>query len=150
MKRRTMLGMLAALPLAGMLPVRGATGTTIEVFRNPSCGCCTAWVKHLQAAGFAVRVNEVSDAAAVRRRFRMPERFASCHTALAGDYVLEGHVPAADVERLLAERPNLLGLAVPGMPAGAPGMEGGRAQAFDVVLVDRAGNGGIYARYPAR
>ena len=149
MKRRTMLAVLAALPFAGVVPARAA-GTTIEVFKNPSCGCCTEWVKHLEAAGFAVRVKEVSDTGVIRRRYRMPDRFGSCHTALAGDYVLEGHVPAADVKRLLAERPAAVGLAVPGMPVGSPGMQGGRAQPFDVVLVDRAGDGRTYVRYPAR
>lgn len=122
----------------------------VEVFKNPSCGCCGAWVEHLQAAGFQVRVSEVADTAVPRRQFGMPDKFGSCHTARVGGYVLEGHVPAQDVRRLLATRPAALGLAVPGMPAGSPGMEnGGRRDAFEVLLVDRSGQGRVFATYPA-
>jgi hypothetical protein len=149
MKRRHFLAMLAALPFAGALPVRAASAT-IRVFKSPDCGCCSEWVKHLQSAGFTVHVTNVGDPGATRRRYNMPERFGSCHTAIVDDYVLEGHVPAGDVKRMLAERPAAIGLAVPGMPAGAPGMEGnGASQPFDVVLVDRAGAGRVYAHYPA-
>jgi hypothetical protein len=149
MKRRTVLQVLALLPATHALPSLAASGA-IQVFKNPDCGCCGEWVKHVEAAGFTAKVTPVADTAAVRKRFGMPERFGSCHTAIVGDYVLEGHVPATDVKRLLAERPAALGLAVPGMPVNSPGMEvrGAPAQPFDVILVDRGGNGTVYAHHP--
>jgi hypothetical protein len=109
-------------------------------------------VKHLEAARFAVKVTPVSDTGAIRKRFHMPDQFGSCHTATVDDYVLEGHVPAAEVQRLLSERPVAVGLAVPGMPVGSPGMEvaGAPAQPFDVLLVSRSGSASVYAHYPKR
>ena len=149
MKRRAVLALLCAAPALRALAAP-ATNTAIHVFKNPECGCCGEWVKHLEAAGFSVKVTSVTDTAVMRKRFKMPDRFGSCHTAIIGEYVLEGHIPAADVTRLLSERPKALGLAVPGMPVGSPGMEVGPAQPFDVLLVDRAGTGMIYSRYPKR
>ena len=142
--------MLAAWPVAHAIP--SAAAAAIQVFKNPDCGCCGAWVRHLEAAGFNVRITQVSDTGAVRSRLRMPDRFGSCHSATFDQYVLEGHVPAVEVKRLLAERPAALGLAVPGMPVGSPGMEvpGAPAQPFDVVLVDLQGQGTVFARYPKR
>jgi len=151
MKRRTALQALALLPAIHALPGMAASAT-VHVFKNPECGCCGEWVKHLDSAGFNTNVTLVSDTAAVRKRFNMPEQFGSCHTAVVGDYALEGHVPASDVKRLLHERPVAVGLAVPGMPVNAPGMEvaGMPVQPFDVVLVDRAGHGIVYSHYPKR
>ncbi|MDM0021229.1 DUF411 domain-containing protein [Variovorax saccharolyticus] len=147
MKRRTLLGMLASLPLVQSLPAHAAT--QVQVYKNPSCGCCGAWVDHLKAAGFAVRVTETDDAGSVRKRLGMPERLASCHTAVVEGYALEGHVPAADVKRLLALKPPAVGLAVPGMPVGSPGMEyGDRKDPYEVILVDRKGRDTVFARYP--
>lgn len=120
----------------------------VEVFKNPYCGCCEAWVEHLKQAGFAVKVNVVDDTGPVRRRHGIPDVLGSCHTAVVAGYALEGHVPAADIKRLLASRPPAAGLAVPGMPAGAPGMEvGSRKDPFDVVLVDRSGRTSVFASY---
>ena len=149
MKRRPLLGVLAALPLVKSLPAYAAT--RVEVYKNPSCGCCTAWVDHLKAAGFAVRVTETDDAGSVRKRLGMPERLAGCHTAVVDGYALEGHVPAADVKRLLALKPpQAVGLAVPGMPVGSPGMEyGHRKVPYEVILVDRRGRETVFASYPA-
>ncbi len=114
--------------------------TTVEVWKDPQCGCCADWIAHMQAEGFRVTVHE-SGNAAVRARLGLPERLGSCHTALAGGYLIEGHVPAADVKKLLAETPKALGLAVPGMPVGSPGMDGpaynGRKDPYDVLLVTR-------------
>ena len=147
MKRRSLLGLLATLPLAQALPA--AAATPVQVYKTPSCGCCTGWVDHLKAAGFAVQVTEVDDTAAVRRRLGVPERLASCHTGVVEGYALEGHVPAAEVRRLLAQRPKAVGLAVPGMPVGSPGMEqGGQVQPYQVVLVGRQGRDSVFARYP--
>jgi hypothetical protein len=149
MNRREALLGLGACSLAWTLPAR-ASGTKVRVFKSATCGCCTTWVKHLEAAGFVVDATNVADPGDVRREHRLADRYASCHTALVEGYVLEGHVPATDVKRMLAERPAALGLAVPGMPAGSPGMEGSASQPFDVLLVDREGNARVYARYPAR
>ncbi len=114
--------------------------TAVEVWKDPQCGCCADWIAHMQAEGFRVTVHERGNAA-VRARLGLPERLGSCHTALAGGYLIEGHVPAADVKKLLAEKPKALGLAVPGMPVGSPGMDGpaynGRKDPYNVLLVTR-------------
>ena len=140
---------LALAPLALLACVQSAAAATIEVVKSPYCGCCGAWVDHLKAAGFDVRVNEVDDTTAARRRLGMPDAFGSCHTATVGGYVLEGHVPAAEVKRLLAAKPKAIGLAVPGMPVGSPGMEvGARRDPYDVLLIARNGGSTVYAHYP--
>lgn len=107
----------------------------LVVHKTPWCGCCTAWVDHMREAGFAVRVTEMEDLEPLKARHGVTAELASCHTALIGGYVVEGHVPAADVARLLKERPEATGLAVPGMPVGSPGMEMGNEQdPYEVVL----------------
>ncbi|MGB3494777.1 MAG: DUF411 domain-containing protein [Elainellaceae cyanobacterium] len=100
----------------------------IVSFRSPSCGCCEGWVEHMRAQGFQVEDNVVDDVEAVKREHNIPTDLASCHTAIANGYVIEGHIPAADVSRLLTEKPDVLGIAVPGMPIGSPGMESGDIQ----------------------
>ena len=148
MKRRQLLRGAAALPLLQVLPSWAATHA-ILVYKDPSCGCCTGWVEHLKSAGFSVTVKDVVDTTPERKRLGMPEAFAGCHTASVAGYVLEGHVPAAEVQRLLAERPAAIGLAVPGMPLGSPGMEvGGRIEPYDVLLVGRNGQAAVFATYP--
>ena len=139
-----MLALAAAL-LPG--PAPGAR-EVIEVYKSPACGCCGEWIKHLRANGFEVRAHDVADSAEYRRRYGVPEAFASCHTARLGGYVIEGHVPAREIGRLLTERPRAQGLAVPGMPAGSPGMEQeGRRDRYEVLLFQRDGRHVIYARY---
>ena len=148
MKRRDLVFGLAVLALVGALPALAAA-PTILVYKNPSCGCCGNWVKHLEAEGFTVAVKEVDDTSVVRKRLGLPEEFGACHTATMAGYVLEGHVPADEVKRLLAARPAAIGLAVPGMPVGSPGMEvGNRVDPYDVLLVDRAGRASVFAHYP--
>jgi len=149
MKRRELLlSCVAALPLVQALPSLAAAAT-ILVYKDPSCGCCTGWVEHLKSAGFPVTVRDVVDTTPERKRLGMPEAFAGCHTATVAGYVLEGHVPAAEVKRLLADRPAAIGLAVPGMPVGSPGMEaGGRIDPYDVLLVGRNGQASVFAKYP--
>lgn len=148
-ERRHFLQCLAAAPLFSALAARAAPASLV-VYRDPSCGCCGAWVDHVRAAGFAVSIEEVDDTAPVRRRLGLDPRFGSCHTATVAGYVIEGHVPAEQIERLLAARPDALGLAVPGMPIGSPGMEmDGRAEPYDVLLVDRRGQATVFARYPS-
>lgn len=154
MQRRHLLSRLAAAAAAVVLPLatpavaapRGLPA--IDVHKSPTCGCCGAWVDHLRAAGFTVNVTEVDDPSAVRRRHGLPDRFGSCHTGVVAGYVVEGHVPAADIRRLLAQRPDALGLAVPGMPVGSPGMEvGDRRDPYEVLLVDRQGRATVFARH---
>lgn len=147
-QRRALLLALAALPFAGYAPA--AQKVLVEVWKDPNCGCCQDWVKHLQDAGFAVKVTHGGNDA-MRAKLGMPQKFASCHTALAGGYAIEGHVPAREIRRLLREKPQAVGLAVPGMVVGSPGMDGpayhGRRDPYDVVLVGRAGDGRVYASY---
>ena len=122
-------------------PAASAFGQSpgILVHKDPNCGCCEGWAQHLKAAGFAVTVAETADLEVVRKRLGVPEDLAACHTAEFGSYVIEGHVPAPALRKLLAERPSAAGLAVPGMPAGSPGMEGGVPQKYEVVLFGAMG-----------
>jgi hypothetical protein len=114
--------------------VFAAAEQVITVHRDPDCSCCLGWVQHLQKAGFRANVLETKDLDAVKKRLGVPDDLAACHTAEIAGYVIEGHVPAIALERFLAEKPNATGLAVPGMPIGSPGMEGGRPEKYDVVL----------------
>lgn len=114
-----------SVSLALLACSQAAAAATLEVFKSPYCGCCGAWVEHMRAAGFTVKVTEVEDMANFGSQLGVPENLRSCHTTKAGKYLIEGHVPAADVKRLLKEQPNALGIAVPGMPAGSPGMDQG-------------------------
>ena len=150
--RRRLLQAFAATALApAMTPLLAqAAPVAIEVWKDPQCGCCKDWVSHLEANGFRVKVNEVGNSAA-RQRLGMPQELGSCHTGLVQGYVLEGHVPAGDVRRLLAEKPKALGLAVPGMPVGSPGMDGpaygGRRDPYEVLLVGKDGARKVFSRY---
>jgi hypothetical protein len=130
--------MLGGTAMAGLFPGLSAAApkpTTITVYKDPSCGCCTKWVEHLKASGLATQVHDRSDMEALKDSLGVPKALRSCHTAVAGKFVIEGHVPASDLKRLLASPPpKVLGLAVPDMPAGSPGMEmGGRADRYDVI-----------------
>lgn len=152
--RRKMLLSLAALPSA-LLVAKVATAAQplpkVQVWKTPTCGCCGAWVDHMRASGFEVEVNDVPDTAATRLRLGIPADLGSCHTALVAGYALEGHVPASDVKRLLRTKPKAVGLTVPGMPVGSPGMEmGPRVDPFEVLLVQRNGQTSVFARYPKR
>lgn len=102
-----------------------AMDTEITVFRSPTCGCCGQWIEHMQAAGFIVKDNVTEDMTAIKEQYGVPANLASCHTTVVDGYVVEGHVPAEDVQRLLVEKPEVAGIAVPGMPIGSPGMESG-------------------------
>ena len=120
----------------------------MTVTRDPNCGCCGNWVTHVKAAGFAVEVVEVPDVAPLKARLGVPDPLASCHTAEIGGYVVEGHVPAEAIKRLLTERPKATGLAVAGMPVGSPGMEvaGQQPDTYDVIIFS-AGRQNVFARY---
>jgi Cu/Ag efflux protein CusF len=155
MQRRQWLqaAALVGLVTTGFQRTALAQATTVQVWKDPNCGCCHLWVEHLQASGFKVEVRDVGNTAA-RKRLGMPEKLGSCHTAAVGGYVIEGHVPAADIHRLLKERPVALGLSVPGMPIGSPGMDGpeykGRKDAYDVLLVQKDGSSKSFQRYPGQ
>jgi hypothetical protein len=148
--RRKALTALSAFGIAGPLAI--ASGKPlIEVWKSPSCGCCKDWIVHLEKSGFATTVIGQGNSAA-RARLGMPQKFGSCHTALIQDYVIEGHVPAADIQRLLKEKPKALGLAVPGMQIGSPGMDGpaydNRRDAYQVLLIQRDGSTTVFNTYP--
>jgi len=148
--RRTLLAAALAGLAGGALPrAFAAARPPVEVWKSPTCGCCKDWITHMQAHGFDVAVHETGNTA-VRARLGLPVELGSCHTALVGGYVIEGHVPAPDVLRLLAEKPTALGLTVPGMPIGSPGMDGpvygGRRDPYDVLLVQVDGGGAVSTR----
>ncbi len=131
--RRNALALVAAI-LVLQRSTAEAESAAILVHKDPNCSCCAGWVRHLKDAGFAVRVEETTNLQPIRKRLGVPADLAACHTAEVNGYVLEGHVPAVAVRRLLEQRPTAIGLAVPGMPTGSPGMEGGTPQRYDVVL----------------
>jgi hypothetical protein len=136
--RRSVLGLTAAFLVLQRSPAE-AESPTILVHKDPNCSCCSGWVKHLKDAGFAVTVEETADLEPVRKRLGVPADLAACHTGEVDGYVLEGHVPATAIRRLLKERPTAIGLSVPGMPVGSPGMEGGTPRPYNVVLFGKTG-----------
>ena len=148
-RRRHLLAWPWALLLPGLTQAQSAA-PLLQVWKDPNCGCCQDWIEHLRAEGFSVKTHD-SGNNAVRRRLGLPERYGSCHTAQIGGYVIEGHVPAREIRRLLAEKPRALGLAVPGMPVGSPGMDGavygGRQDPHDVLLVQADGSSKVYQSY---
>ena len=129
---------LAAPALAQTLPAMTA-------YKSPTCGCCAKWVEHLRKAGFAVTVKDVPNVGEVKAANGVPPELASCHTALVGGYVIEGHVPADVIQRLLKEKPAVAGIAVAGMPMGSPGMEGSYADHYDIVAFEKSGKQRVYA-----
>lgn len=120
---------------------------TVDVYKSASCGCCGKWAEHLRQNGFDVKTHDVADVPAKRKSLGMPDRLGSCHTAKVGSYVIEGHVPAQDIRRLLKEKPKALGLAVPSMPPGAPGMESPHPVAYDALLVRTNDSTSVFARH---
>ena len=148
LSRRTLLvAGLGATAVAACAP--GHSSMELVVYKTPLCGCCTAWVDQMRAAGFKARVNELPDLTSLRSSRGVSDDLASCHTALIGGYVLEGHVPAEDVRKLLAERPEAVGLAVPGMPLGSPGMEmpDGQREAYETLLILKGGSTRMFVRH---
>jgi len=127
-----------------------AAKTPLTVYKTPTCGCCGKWVEHMEANGFASTTTNLPDLTAIKAKHGVPLRLNSCHTSLVGGYVIEGHVPAADIRRLLKERPKIVGLAAPGMPAGSPGMDVPNSPGYDVLAFDKDGNTKVFASHPAR
>jgi len=146
MKHTSIVRTVIGIPLLMALPLQAAA-PQVNVFKTRTCGCCSKWVEHLRANGFQVNVQDVPNTAEYRMKYGVPDKLQSCHTAVVKGYVIEGHVPAREVQRLLNERPNAKGLAVPGMPAGSPGMEGSRSDAYSVILFDEAGRASVYQKY---
>lgn len=144
--RRRFLQALTAAAVA-LAPAAAPAAGEVTVYKTPACGCCSKWVDHLKANGFAVRAEDVRDLNAVKARYGVQRHLASCHTAVVDGYVVEGHVPAEAIKRLLRERPAVKGVAVPGMPVGSPGMEGPNAERYDVVTFDAEGRSQVYMRY---
>ncbi len=141
--------------IPGAFPAFAASPSTsqqplIEVWKSPTCGCCNDWIKHLQANGFQVKAIDKGNSA-IRKELGMPTKYGSCHTAKVDGYVIEGHVPAKEIRRLLKERPAALGLSVPEMPIGTPGMDGpeygGQVDPYNVLLVRRDGSSSVYQTY---
>jgi hypothetical protein len=119
----------------------------LTVYKSPTCGCCAKWVEYMQAKGFAATVTNMADVTPIKMKHGLPPRLASCHTTLIGGYVIEGHVPVEDIRRLLKEKPAILGLAAPGMPAGSPGMDVPNSPPYDVVSFDKDGRTRVFASH---
>lgn len=163
MKLKSVCALLAAslllvgCPLAGMAESVWDKETPavagpleITVYRSPSCGCCGQWLEHMTKQGFHVNDVLTEDMDAIKKKFGIAPKLASCHTAVIGNYVIEGHVPAGDVKKLLLEKPAVAGITVPGMVSGTPGMEmGGKKAPFTVLSFDKAGNSATFSDYPA-
>lgn len=148
--RRALIGALATAVLLPRASLMASAKPLVEVWKSPTCGCCKDWVAHLEANGFTVKVHDVGNSE-VRARLGMPAKLGACHTAWVEGYVLEGHVPAREVHALLKEKPDALGLAVPAMPVGSPGMDGpeygGRKDPYDVLRVQADGTVSVYRSY---
>ena len=138
----------AAVPSAAAPSAPAAGGEpTLVVYKTPTCGCCKNWVGEMEKAGFKVEVHDIDDLAATKHAAGVPDELQACHTARIGGYVVEGHVPAADIRRLLAERPDIAGIATPGMPMGSPGMEGGYKDRYDVMTFGGSGRSTVFASH---
>ena len=145
-ERRQFLLRLTALMLAGPLVARAAdAGPLVQVYKSPTCGCCGKWVDHLRAAGFTVQATNVADVNQYKLEYGVPIQLASCHTAIVEGYIVEGHVPADDVIKMLREKPAIKGIAVPGMPLGSPGMESPNPERYETIAFDADGNTTVFA-----
>lgn len=148
--RRQFIATLSIAGVPGAAWPAAPAPVAIDVWKSPTCGCCKGWIAHMEANGFKAVVHEQGNTD-MRARLRMPVQYGSCHTALVGGYVVEGHVAAREVKRLLKERPNAVGIAAPGMPLGSPGMDGpeygGRKTPHDVLLVHRDGSATVFQPY---
>ncbi len=131
--------MVAAFPMATL-------AAEITVYKSAQCGCCKKWVEHMRQNGFEVTAVDVRNLDEIKRKHAVPGHLAACHTSIAGGYVVEGHVPADAVKRLLSERPKVMGIAVPGMPMGSPGMEGDRKDPYEIMSFDTAGETKVFER----
>lgn len=140
-----LISLALVIGAGAMIATQSSVAADITVYKSPTCGCCGKWVKHLEEAGFSVDVEDRRDLGPVKAEVGVPRRLQSCHTAKVGDYFVEGHVPADLIKRMLESKPDIRGLAVPGMPMGSPGMEGPRKDVYNVLTVNRDGSTGVYA-----
>ncbi len=142
-------GLVAALSAVSLLlgTAPDAGETEVMVYKTPTCGCCSKWMDHLEANGFEVKSKDLKNLSSVKRMNGVPTQLSSCHTAIVGGYFVEGHVPAEDVKRLLEERPDVAGIAVPRMPEGSPGMEGPNPEPYSVLAVKKDGSVEVFARH---
>ncbi|MEE3116566.1 MAG: DUF411 domain-containing protein [Pseudomonadota bacterium] len=147
--KHSVLGLALTAALGFSTPLlAGGAAQNIHVYKSPTCGCCTDWVKHLEANGFEVKVTETENLNPIKLEAGLTPALASCHTAFVGDYVIEGHVPASDIHRLIADAPKARGLSVPGMPVGSPGMEmGDRKDPYQVLLFNEAGQTRVFSAH---
>ena len=148
--RRSMTLALSAVAILGSVfffSAAPAVAEEIVVYKSPSCGCCGNWVKHIRQSGFDVVVKDLDDMDTIKRQAGIPEELQSCHTASVGGYLVEGHVPASDIKRMLTERPAIKGLTIPGMPASAPGMDAPGKVPYTVLTFDAKGKTGVYSKY---
>jgi hypothetical protein len=136
----------SAATVPASVPAAPVAGRTIKVYKDANCGCCKEWVKHLEQNGFTVEAMDMPDISAVKTKYGVNRELQACHTAVIGDYVVEGHVPADLIVKMLEEKPAIAGLAVPGMPMGSPGMEGASKEKYDVLTFDRAGRTTVYSQ----
>ena len=149
---RTAATILALSALASSAPHAQAGGKAaadrhLRVYKSPTCGCCANWVRYMQAKGFTATTTDMADVAPIKLQNGVPARAYSCHTTLVGGYVIEGHVPVEDIQRLLKEKPAIVGLAAPGMPAGSPGMDVPNSPSYDVVSFDKNGKMTVFATH---
>ena len=151
---RTMAGLLAVVAMSHSAVAQTKKAAVakpqVTVYKTPTCGCCTSWVGHMNASGFAATATNLPDLSAIKTKNGVPASLQSCHTSLVGGYVIEGHVPAEDIKRLLKERPAIVGLAAPGMPAGSPGMDMPQSPAYDVIAFDKNGKTSVFAKHTPR
>lgn len=147
--RRLLLGAAVLIGVTGAACAQTRPSRNLTVFKTPTCACCDAWISHMREAGFSITITVLPSLQSVRSSRGMPDALASCHTALIDGYLVEGHVPAQDVIRLLVERPTAVGIAVPAMPLGSPGMETpqGHKEPYDTLLVLRSGATRVFARH---
>ena len=143
--RAALAGSATVLTVSPLAALRRAAATKIVVYKSPSCGCCKAWVTHVEENGFTAEVHDVDDVNPYKKQYGVPANMASCHTAVAEKYVIEGHVPADLIHRVLKEKPAIVGLATPGMPQSAPGMDMGRVP-YEVIAFTKAGKTSVYAK----
>lgn len=142
-----LLGGITLVTVGLLLSQRLVEAAEVVIYKSPTCGCCNAWVDHLRDNGFSVETHDRSDMHAIKTELGVPYTLQSCHTALVNGYVIEGHVPADDIKRLLQEKPDVEGLTAPGMPMGSPGMEGPRKDPYDVLTFQRGGKTSVYNSY---
>jgi hypothetical protein len=146
---RNILVLLAvvAISSSAFAQTRAAAKPHLAVYKSPTCGCCGKWIEYMRSKGFTATTTDLADVAPIKIKNQVPARLQSCHTSLVGGYVIEGHVPAEDVRRLLKERPAIVGLAAPGMPAGSPGMDVPSSPPYEVLAFDKDGRTTVYATH---